>query len=221
MQGLSVSTTDLIFAGIDVSSGRKPLAYAVIDHDLKVVLLERCDSSYILDHLAQHKKVMLGVNLLSGRRTGSSQGVQKIHNDIKQKIIHTGFKPYLTNNAPKQWVETNPLECFRSLSGQIPQSRRTLGGLLQRALILYGEGLKIDDPMEFFEEITRHHLLVGVMPMELLYSASELDALAAAYVSWMLINKPVQVDLTKNVGEGMILIPREDKNWWRKKPSSR
>ena len=106
MQGLSVSTTELIFAGIDVSSGRKPLAYAVIDHDLKVVLLERCDSSYILDHLDQHKKVMLGVNLLSGRRSRSSQGVQKIHSDIKQKIIHAGFKPYLTNNAPKQWVET-------------------------------------------------------------------------------------------------------------------
>jgi hypothetical protein len=55
--------------------------------------------------------------------------------------------------------------------------------------------------------------------MELLYSATELDSLAAAYVTWMLINKPVQVDLTKNRGDEMILIPREDKNWWRKKPA--
>jgi hypothetical protein len=211
---------DLIFAGIDISSGRKPLTYAAIDHELKIKLLERCDISYVIDHLDQHKKVMLGVNLLSGRRPGPSQSVQKIFSDIQKRIIQAGFKPYLTNNAPKQWVETNPLECFRSLSGQTPQSRRSLGGLLQRALILYGEGLQIDDPMEFFEEITRHHLLAGVMPVELLYSASELDALAAAYVSWMLINKPVQVDLTKNIGEGMIMIPREDKNWWRKKTST-
>jgi hypothetical protein len=36
-----------------------------------------------------------------------------------------------------------------------------------------------------------------------------------------LINKPVQVDLTKKIGEGMIVIPREDKHWWRKKTSSR
>ena len=211
---------DIIFAGIDISSGRKPITFAVLDHALKIVLLERCDTSYVIDHLDQHKKAILGVNILSGRKATSSLSAQKAYDDLKKKIIQAGFKPYLTNNAPKQWVETNPLECFHSLSGQTPGSRRSLGGLLQRALILYGEGLQIDDPMEFFEEITRHHLLTGVMPLELLYSASELDALAAAYITWLLINKPVQVDLTKNVGEGMILIPREDKNWWRKKTST-
>lgn len=212
-----MSTIDFVFAGIDISSGRKPITYVVLDHDLKVVLLERCDISYVMAHLEQHKRAMLGVNLLSKGRSSSSSSGQMICNDIKKKIIQSGLKPYLTSNAPKQWVETNPLECFRSLSGQTPQSRRTLGGLIQRALILYDHGVQIDDPMEFFEEITRYHLMAGVMPMELLYSASELDALAAAYITWMLINKPVQVDLTKEKGEGMILIPREDKNWWRKK----
>jgi hypothetical protein len=54
------------------------------------------------------------------------------------------------------------------------------------------------------------------MPVELLYSASELDALAAAYITWMLSNKPVQVDLTRERGEEMISIPRENINWWRK-----
>jgi hypothetical protein len=211
-------TPDFIFTGIDISSGRKPLTYAVLDHDLRVVLLERCDVSYVIAHLDQHKKAILGVNTLSVMGAASSEKRQKIYDGIRQEIIRAGIKPYLTSNASKQWVETNPLECFRSLSGQAPQSRRTLGGLIQRALILYDQGLQIDDPMEFFEEITRYHLLAGVMPLELLYSASELDALAAAYVTWMLINKPVQVDLTKESGEGMILIPREDKNWWRKKP---
>ena len=211
---------DLIFAGIDISSGRKPLAYTALDNNLEILILERCDISFVIDHLDQYKKAMLGVNLLSGGRARTSQSAQKVFSDIQKKIIQAGFKPYLTNHAPKQWVQTNPLECFRSLSGQIPQSRRSLGGLLQRALILYGEGLQINDPMEFFEEITRHHLLTGTMPLELLYSASELDALAAAYISWMLINKPVQVDLTKNIGEGIILIPREDKNWWRKKANT-
>jgi hypothetical protein len=209
---------DFIFTGIDISSGRKPITYGVLDRDLKVILLEKCDISYVIAHLKQHKKAILGVNLLSRGKSAASQSGQKLCSDVKKQIIQAGLKPYLTSNAPKQWVETNPLECYRSLSGQIPQSRRSLGGLIQRALILYGEGLQIDDPMEFFEEITRHHLMAGVMPMELLYSASELDALAAAYITWMLINKPVQVDLTKQTGEGMILIPREDKNWWRKKP---
>ena len=216
-----MSTIDFIFAGIDISSGRKPITYGVLDHDLKVVILERCDIAYVITHLEQHKKAMLGVNLLSKGRSVSSQSRQKICGDLRKKIIQAGLKPYLTSNAPKQWVETNPLECFRSLSGQIPQSRRTLVGMLQRALILYDQGLQIGDPMEFFEEITHHHLLAGVMPAELLYSASELDALAAAYVTWLLINKPVQVDLTRERGEGMISIPREDRNWWRKKPDLR
>src|SRR5262245_21152783 len=169
-----MSTPDFIYAGIEISSGRKPLTYVVLDYNLKIIFLETCDISYVINHLDQQKRVMLGVNLLSRRRSTSSQRGQKIGSDIKRAVIQAGFKPYLTNNALKQWVETNPLECFRSISGQIPQSRRTLGGLLQRALILYGEGLQIEDPMEFFEEITRHHLLAGVMPMELLYSASEL-----------------------------------------------
>ena len=211
-----MSTIDFIFAGIDISSGRKPITYGVLDHDLKVVLLERCDIGYVLAHLEQHKKALVGVNLLSRGKSVSSHSRQKIYDNIRKKIIQAGLKPYLTSNAPKQWVETNPLECFRSLSGQIPQSRRTLVGMLQRALILYDEGLQIGDPMQFFEEITRHHLLAGVMPVELLYSASELDALAAAYITWMLSNKPVQVDLTRERGEEMISIPRENINWWRK-----
>src|SRR5688572_28544702 len=119
-------TPDFIFAGIDISSGRKPLTFAVLDHDLKVVLLERCDIAYVIAHLDQHKKAMLGVNRLSARGTASSERGQKIYDGIREEIIQAGIKPYLTSNAPKQWVETNPLECFRSLSGQAPQSRRTL-----------------------------------------------------------------------------------------------
>jgi len=213
-----MSSKEIVFAGIDISSGRKPLTFVVLDDDLKVMLLERWDISQVINHLEQFERVILAVNILSGRKSTANRG-QKISTDLKKKIVQAGFKPYLTSNAPRQWVETNPPECFRSLVGQTLLPRRTLGGQLQRALILYEQGLQIDDPMDFFEEITRHHVLAGVMPMELLYSASELDALAAASVAWMLVHKPVQVDLTKNMGEGMILIPREDKDWWRKKPA--
>jgi hypothetical protein len=168
--------------------------------------------------LEQFEQVILAVNILSGKKSTSNRG-QNISTDFKKQIVEAGFKPYLTSNAFRQWVETNPPECFRSFAGQTPLPRRTLGGQLQRALILYEQGLQIADPMDFFEEITRHHVLAGVMPTELLYSASELDALVAASVAWMLINKPVQVDLTKDMEKGMIVIPREDKDWWRKKPA--
>jgi len=64
-------------------------------------------------------------------------------------------------------------------------SRQSLEGRLQRGLILYDEGLRIPEPMEFFEEITRHKLLQGVLPSEYIYSPRQLDALMMAYVSWM------------------------------------
>ena len=210
-------TKEMIFAGLDISSGRKPLTFVTLDDELKVLLLERWNVSQVISHLEQFEQVTLAVNILSGRKPASTGG-QTISAELKQGIIEAGFKPYLTGNAPRQWVETNPPECFRSLAGQTLLPRRSLGGQLQRALILYEQGLQIADPMDFFEEITRHHVLAGAMPTELLYSASELDALAAASVAWMLVNKPVQVDLTKDIGEGMIVIPREDKDWWRKKP---
>jgi hypothetical protein len=215
-----MSTIDFIYAGIDISSGRKPINYGVLDQDLNLLTLEKCDIPQALIHLEQHKRIMLGVNMLPDKVPASSQRGLLTYTDLKKKITQAGFKPYLTTHAPKQWVRTNPAECYHALSGQLPQSRRTLGGLIQRALILYDQGLQIKDPMAFFEEITRHHLLVGVMPMELLYTASELDAIAAAYVTWMLINQPVQVDLTKDQEQRMISIPREDKNWWRKKPGT-
>ena len=211
-------TKEIIFAGIDISSGRKPLTFVVLDGEMKVMLQARWDSSQVINHLEQFEQVVLAVNLLEGKKTSSIRS-QKISDDLKKKIIEADFKPYLTSNATRQWVETNPPECFRSLAGQTLLPRRSLGGQLQRALILYEQGLQIADPMDFFEEITRHHVLAGAMPTELLYSASELDALAAASVAWMLINKPVQVDLTRDVGMGMIVIPRENKDWWRKKPA--
>ena len=218
LKKIPVMPKEMIFAGIDISSGRKPLTFAVLDNELKVTLLERWDISQVISHLEQFENTVFAVNILSGRKSTSTRG-QKTSIDLKKQIIEAGFKPYLTSNAPRQWVETNPPECFRSLGGQPLLQRHTLGGQLQRALILYEQGLQIADPMDFFEEITRHHVLAGVMPTELLYSASELDALVAASVAWMLINKPVQVDLTKDLGKGMIVIPREDKDWWRKKPT--
>ena len=211
-------TKEMVFAGIDISSGRKPLTFVALNGEMKVTLQARWDISEVINYLQQFEHVLLAVNLLGGRKTSSTRS-QKISDELKKKIIEAVFKPYLTSNAPRQWVETNPVECFRSLAGQTLLPRRSLGGQLQRALILYEQGLQIADPMDFFEEITRHHVLAGAMPTELLYSASELDAFAAGSVAWMLINKPVQVDLTKDLGKGMIVIPREDKDWWRKKPA--
>ena len=61
--------------------------------------------------------------------------------------------------------------------------------------------------MEFFEEITRHRLMHGVLPMELVYAAEELDTLMAAYVAYCVMNSPKNIILIGDEAEGQIALP--------------
>jgi predicted RNase H-like nuclease len=65
----------------------------------------------------------------------------------------------------------------------------------------------IKDPMEFFEEITRHRLMKGVLPMEFIYSAEELDALVAAFTAYLTVNQPSEVVWIGDKEEGQIVLP--------------
>ena len=192
-------TDELIFAGIDFSSGRQPVTFAALDDTLNIILLEKYEVAHIISHLKQYDKLSLAINIPS---TKSRQG---IYSDFKKKIAPTGFKPYAAKAAPKQILETDAQDCFHTLIGKPLLPHRTLEGRVQRGLILYDQGLRINDPMDFFEEITRHHMLEGVFPNEMLYSTSELDALAAAHVAWLAVNEPGQVQIT---GNGLV-VPKE------------
>ncbi len=189
---------ELIFAGIDFSSGRQPVTFAALDDTLNIVLLEKYEVAHVIAHLKQYSKLTLAVNIPS---TKSQQG---LYSNFKKKIAQTGLKPFGTKAAPKQWIETNAQDCFHILVDKSPLSRRSLEGRVQRGLILYEQGLRITDPMDFFEELTRHHMLGGVFPHEFLNSAPELDALAAAYVAWLAINEPGQVEPTP----GKLILPK-------------
>lgn len=178
-------TNQLIFAGMDFSSGRQPVTFAALDETLRIVVLERYEAPHVIAHLKQYGKLALAVNI------PSSNSQRGLYFDIKKKLAQTSAKA-----APRQFVETDAQACFRALIGKSPLPRRTLEGRVQRGLLLYDQGLRLTDPMDFFEEITRHRMLEGVFPNELLYSASELDALTAAYVAWLAMNEPEQLETT-------------------------
>ena len=126
---------------------------------------------------------------------------------LYRKLEKMGFKRYPAENAPHLLMETQPHACFCVMSGSLPLPRPSLEGRIQRQLLLYESGLKIRDPMDFFEEITRHKMLKGVWPLELLYSAEQLDTLAAAYTAWMTIHKPEQTTTLGDPREGLIVLP--------------
>ena len=178
-------TNQLIFAGMDFSSGRQPVTFAALDETLRIVVLERYEAPHVIAHLKQYGKLALAVNI------PSSNSQRGLYSDVKKKLAQTSAKA-----APRQFIETDAQACFRALIGKSPLPRRTLEGRVQRGLLLFDQGLRLTDPMDFFEEITRHRMLEGVFPNELLYSASELDALTAAYVAWLAMNEPEQLETT-------------------------
>lgn len=126
---------------------------------------------------------------------------------LHEKLDELGFSPFPGGKAACQRLETNPHAVFCALLGQIPLPKPTLEGRLQRQLALHEQGAGISDPMDFFEEITRHKFLRGILPMEYIYASDELDALAAAYTAWCVANRPDEITIVGEKMEGQIVIP--------------
>lgn len=123
------------------------------------------------------------------------------------RLAKLGFEPYPQDGASHLWLETHPHACFCVLLGRAPLPKPSLEGRLQRALVLFERGVKIRDPMLFFEEITRHKLLGGIVPSELVYLPEQLDALAAAYTAWLAAEKPSELIRIGNEKEGFMNLP--------------
>ena len=118
-----------------------------------------------------------------------------------------GFSAFPAHTQPRCSLEISAHGVFCVLLEQAPFPRETLEGRLQRQLVLREQGVKIADPMNFFEEVTGHKLLHGILPLEEIHSPGELDALAGAYTAWMAANKPEEVTCLGVVEEGQIVLP--------------
>jgi hypothetical protein len=127
-----------------------------------------------------------------------------------RRLEELGYQPFPRKEAARQILEVYPHAVYTVLLGVVPLQKQTLEGRLQRQLVLFQKDLEIPDPMIFFEEITRHRLLKGVLPFDELYTAAELDALAAAYTAWLAANHPDQITLLGDPDEGQIVLPGAD-----------
>jgi hypothetical protein len=194
-----MTSDPIIFAGVGLSSGRKPVTFAGLDEDLNITMLERCDSSEVFSRLHGYQNCVLAASI------PSTKPGQEAFAGLKQKFIQAGFTPFSQKSHPKQWMETDAQDCFRALSGHKLLPQRALEGRLQRSAILYEQGLQIIDPVDMFEEITRYKLIQGILPLEELPSARELDALVAAYLAWMSANRPGQI-----VPKGEFVLPARE-----------
>ena len=181
-----MTSESIMIAGVDLSSGRKPITFARLDEDLKIEVFEKWDQAEAFSRLQEHENSLLAINI-------SSKPGREIFKDLTKKLSQAGFKPFLQKREPKQWLETNSQDCFHTLGGHTLFPRRSLEGRLQRSAILYEQGLRIKDPVDMLEEITRYKLIQGILPLEDLPTPNGLDALVAAYLAWMSLNRPGQI----------------------------
>ncbi|HET9590666.1 MAG TPA: hypothetical protein VFO91_17895 [Anaerolineales bacterium] len=178
------------FVGIHLSTARKPLTFALLDQDLSLIQVADGQIEEIGTVLSEPESAIVCV---IPRAKPTSTKFAKIFSIFQKQLAELSFQPYSATSAARLWFQSHADEAFRALLQHKLFSRRTLEGRIQRALILYDQGLQIDDPMEFFEEITRYKLMQGILPLEIIHSANELDALAGAYLAWMTANRSQQI----------------------------
>ena len=194
-----MTTDPIIFAGVELSSGRKPVTLAGLDGELDIKLLGKQDISEVLSFLQQYDSSSLAI-IVPASKSG-----QAIYTELVEHLTRGGFNPISKKSHAKQWLETDAQDCFQGLGGHHLLPRRSLEGRLQRCAILYEQGIQLTDPVDLFEEITRYKLIQGILPLEKLPSISELDALAAAYLAWMSLNRPGQT-----VQKGGLVVPASE-----------
>ncbi len=129
---------------------------------------------------------------------------------LYRKLEKMGFKKYPGENASHHILETHPHACFSVMAGGAPLPKPSLEGKIQRQLLLYERGVRIKDPMDFFEEITRYKMMKGIFPVDMLYSPEQLDALVAAYTAWLAANKHEHISFVGNPKEGVIVLPERE-----------
>ena len=195
-------TSNSSFVGVHLSYGRKPFTLALLDDDLDLIMHANCGIEEIGAILSELDSVTVCLTANS-----KSKGVKSTatHSMLYEQLEKLSFQPYSAQHETRQWFKVNADESFSALLQKKLLPQRTLEGRIQRALVLYDQGLQINDPMEFFEEITRYKLMQGILPLENLYTSHELDALVAAYVAWTTLNKPGQF-----VIKGEFIMPAQE-----------
>lgn len=158
--------------------------------------------------LAEYKLKEHGINVLMtpSRRELCSNWVQNGF-AIYEKLGELGFAGYPQAGVPLQILEAHAQATFCTLAGTQPLPRLSIEGRIQRQLLLFEEGLNLKDPMEFFEEVTRHKLMKGIMPTELIHTPEELDALAAALVAYRAGEGSDKLIAVGDPVEGQIFLP--------------
>jgi predicted nuclease with RNAse H fold len=244
---------DTVYIGIDPTAGRRPMNYAILDGDLRLVARGLGKLEKVLDRVREYPAAVVAVDAPQSLNTGLMASAARRQNyglpldnttwadykvceyELRQRGIRLyntpgeieaapkwmqigfelygalraeGFQIYPPGaDAPRQMLEVHPHASYTVLLGHIPLRKDSLEGRMQRQLLLFQEGVEVPDPMDAFEEITRHHLLEGALTLPGLFTHDELDALVSAYTAYLAARHPERVTLVGDPEEGQIVVP--------------
>ena len=142
-------------------------------------------------------------------RSAQAPAWMRVGFNLYRRLRELGFEFFRQGEAAEgpTLLEVHPHACFAALLGRRPLAKATLEGRLQRQMGLYVEGLDLANPLHVLEEVSRHHLLAGELPLEGLRSHDELDALVAAFTAFLVHQRPARVAQVGDPDEGLITLP--------------
>lgn len=199
-------------AFLAVSAPRRPNQGLMANQELRDQLSPRPRPGRWLDlRLSEYQLRQHNIGIPPTYSTeGSCPNWMQMGFHLFRRLDHLGYHPCPAESKDRQSLEVYPHACYSVLLGLAPFPKHTLEGRIQRQLILFDHKVNVPDPMELFEEITRHKLLKGILPYEKLFTPAELDALISAYTAWLYANHPEKAILLGDPEEGQMVLPAAD-----------
>jgi hypothetical protein len=166
------------------------------------------DGSWVDLRMAEYQLLMDGIQVTSTPAAEeTSPEWTRAGFDLFRRLDGFGYQPYPAAGVLRQSLEVQPQASFAVWLGQLPAPRKTLEGRMQRQLCLVEQRVKLADPLEMFEEITRYRVLRGILPFKDIHTPAELDALGAALTAWTAAAHPEQITHFGDPAEGQVVLP--------------
>jgi len=200
-----------------------PMAFAMIDQDKVIRLLGRGEFEDAFAFLAGQSEGLLVINdpmlgetlrlqsigdhnhsahqtmgiprsLYESMLTDTyTQRQKRLRKQLIQALGELEYIPFPAQHFPKQFAVHHSEAFFLNVLNREPISQKSLEGRIQRQVALALAGLHVPNAMRYYQEITRHKLLTGQLPTNMVYTIGELHALTCALTAWLLEYQPDNV----------------------------
>lgn len=122
---------------------------------------------------------------------------------------------FTTNDhqSGKMYLEVPSETAFWSIDRKPLYEEFSFIGRIQRQLLLLELGIKLPDPMDFFEELTSFKLLTGKAPLDMIFELPRLNAWINAFTAAKIKKNPSRIARFGYPQEGFLYLPFDLPDW--------